>query len=455
MRRKCTDSLIHWKKSSNRKPLILQGLRQTGKTWLLMDFGNKQYEHTLYINLETDQPVTDYLTTPRDAQDALLFLETYADKPLHPSTSLLILDNIQCIPQISTLLTTIATDFPQYHITAIAKGVVNSASYSPYDFDILTLFPLDFEEFLWANAEFALAREIRAHFTNFEPLGKKLHERAMTQFHLYQIIGGMPAAIMEYKKEKKLLMIPDVQQKLLDLFLNDITTLAPKGTAHHCRNSWLSIPAQLGRSNRKFQYTRIAKGATAKVYYEPLQWLIRSGLILPCHEISAETLNQSNHSLAHTSPTNATALSDTSDKQLSIHTLKHAESTVTPTPHLYPIDTGLCSRILQVPACQLLSGEESIANTACTEAFLAQQFTQKGYTLSYWASGNQAEVPFLLSGNNRLIAVDYRTTPHQKCRNLMRLPDSLGIKQKYLISTEDFKIKEHYRILPVYSVFCI
>lgn len=421
MRRKCTDSLIRWKKNSNRKPLILHGLRQTGKTWLLMDFGNKQYEHILYINLETDQPVIDYLITPRDTQEALLFLETYADKPLRPSTSLLILDNIQCLPQISTLLTAIATDFPQYHIASIAKGVVNSDSYSPHNFDILALFPLDFEEFLWANAEFALAREIRTHFTSFEPLGKKLHERAMTQFRLYQIIGGMPAAIMEYKKEKKLLMVPDVQQKLLDLFLNDITSLAPKGTARHCRNSWLSIPAQLGRTSRKFQYTRIAKGATAKVYYEPLQWLIRSGLILSCHEISAKTLNQS---LSHT-------------------------------PHLYPIDTGLCSRILKVPACQLLSGAESIANTACTEAFLAQQFTQKGYTLSYWTSGNQAEVPFLLSGNNRLIAIDYRTTPHQKCRNLMRLPDSLVIKQKYLISTEDFKNKEHYQILPVYSVFCI
>lgn len=483
MRRKCTDSLIHWKKNSNRKPLILQGLRQTGKTWLLIDFGNKQYEHTLYINLETDQPVIDYLTTSLDTQEALLFLETYADKPLRPSTSLLILDNIQCLPQISTLLTAIATDFPQYHIASIAKGVVNSDSYSPHDFDILTLFPLDFEEFLWANAEFALAREIRTHFTSFESLGKKLHERAMTQFRLYQIIGGMPAAIMEYKKEKKLLMVPDVQQKLLDLFLNDITTLAPKGTARHCRNSWLSIPAQLGRTSRKFQYTRITKGATAKVYYEPLQWLIRSGLILPCHEISAETLNQS---FAHTSPANTPALFALSGNQTIAHTLTSAESAATITPHLYPIDTGLCSRILKVPACQLLSGQESIANTACTETFLAQQFTQKGYTLSYWTSGNQAEVPFLLSGNNRLIAIDYRTTPHQKCRNLIRLHAALsntsihhtithtsssspdqksstpsstsylsGIEQMYLLSVEDFKQKENYRIIPVYAAFCI
>ena len=209
MRRKCTDSLIHWKKSPARKPLILQGLRQAGKTWLLMDFASKQYDNTLYINLETDQPAASYLSTPHDPQEALLFLETYADKPLRPSSSLLILDNIQCTLKISTLLSAIAADFPQYHIAAVTRSVGNSDFYSHHDFDILTLYPLDFEEFLWANAEFALTREIRAHFTSFTPMGKDLHQKALSQFRLYQIIGGMPAAIMEYKKEKKLLLVPD------------------------------------------------------------------------------------------------------------------------------------------------------------------------------------------------------------------------------------------------------
>lgn len=297
MRRKCTDSLIYWKKNPGRKPLILQGLRQTGKTWLLMDFGNKQYEHTLYINLETDRSAADYLSVPHDPQEVLLFLETCAGKPLRPASSLLILDNIQCIPQISTLLTSIALDFPQYHIASIYKGVVNSDSFSVHDFDILTLYPLDFEEFLWANAEFALTREIRNHFSDFSPMGKKLHEKALSQFRLYLIIGGIPAAIMEYKKEKKLLLVPDTQQKLLNLFLSDITALAPKGTARHCRNAWLSIPAQLGRTSRKFQYTRIAKGATAKVYHEPLQWLISTGLAIPCLPASVRRRNHRRYSL--------------------------------------------------------------------------------------------------------------------------------------------------------------
>ena len=255
-----------------------------------------------------------------------------------------------------------------FNIASIYKGVVNSDSFSVHDFDILTLYPLDFEEFLWANAEFALTREIRNHFSDFSPMGKKLHEKALSQFRLYLIIGGMPAAIMEYKKEKKLLLVPDTQQKLLNLFLSDITALAPKGTARHC-----SRPSE-------------------------------------------------------------TSL------------------------HLYPVDTGLCSCILKIPAFQLLSGEETTAGTACIETFLAQHFIRNGYALSYWSSGNQAEVPFLLSKNSHFIAIDYRTTPHQKCRNLMQLNKSSlspAPTQMYLISAEDFRQKEAYRIVPLYAVFCI
>ena len=345
--------------------------------------------------------------------------------------TVIIFDELQEFPDIATALKSFRIDG---RFDVICSGSLlginyrkihsNSVGYKT-DYE---MFSMDFEEFLWANAEFALTREIRNHFSDFSPMGKKLHEKALSQFRLYLIIGGMPAAIMEYKKEKKLLLVPDTQQKLLNLFLSDITALAPKGTARHCRNAWLSIPAQLGRTSRKFQYTRIAKGATAKVYHEPLQWLISTGLAIPCQ--TAVCSRPSETSL-----------------------------------HLYPVDTGLCSCILKIPAFQLLSGEETTAGTACIETFLAQHFIRNGYALSYWSSGNQAEVPFLLSKNNHFIAVDYRITPHQKCRNLMRLynirhqTDSScpleQLKQMYLLSTEDFKSKEHYQIVPVYAAFCI
>ena len=256
MRRKCTDSLIQWKKNPHRHPLLLQGLRQTGKTWLALDFAEKNYKNTLYLNLETDKPVADYLSVSRPPQDALLFLETYAGKPLLPSVSLLILDNIQCVPKLSTLLAAISLDHPQYHILAIHRGLASPELYNKNDFHIISLYPLDFEEFLWANAEYALSREIRRHFSTLTPLGKELHQKALSQFYLYLVLGGMPLSVLEYRKEKKLLMVPDIQQKLLELILGDISSQAPTGMTRHCQNAWLSIPAQLEKSSRRFHYNQ-------------------------------------------------------------------------------------------------------------------------------------------------------------------------------------------------------
>ena len=411
MRRKCTDSLIQWKKNPHRHPLLLQGLRQTGKTWLALDFAEKNYKNTLYLNLETDKPVADYLSIPRPPQDALLFLETYAGKPLLPSVSLLILDNIQCVPELSTLLAAISLDHPQYHILAIHRGLASPELYNKNDFDIISLYPLDFEEFLWANAEYALSREIRRHFSTLTPLGKELHQKALSQFYLYLVTGGMPLSVLEYRKEKKLLMVPDIQQKLLELILGDISSQAPTGMTRHCQNAWLSIPAQLEKSNRRFQYSLITKGATAKTYEKPLDWLLRSGYALACRQTSL---------------------------------------------HLYPTDCGLCARVLGVPSYQLLTGSDTPAARACTETFLAQHFTRNGYTLSYWSSGNQAEVPFLLEKEGRHIAVDYRLTPHQKTRNLTRFRAEINTNaEMYLLSVEDFREKENYHIVPVYAGFCV
>ena len=425
LKRKIDEYLLEWKKNEERLPLIIKGARQIGKTESINHFANQKYGNIVSINFVLEPKYKTILSDGYAVEDIIKNISMIdTSKKFIEGDTLIIFDELQEFPDIATALKSFKIDG---RFDVICSGSLlginyrkihsNSVGYKT-DYE---MFSMDFEEFLWANAEFALTREIRNHFSDFSSMGKKLHEKALSQFRLYLIIGGMPAAIMEYKKEKKLLLVPDTQQKLLNLFLSDITALAPKGTARHCRNAWLSIPAQLGRTSRKFQYTRIAKGATAKVYHEPLQWLISTGLAIPCQ----------------------TAVCS-----------KPSETSL----HLYPVDTGLCSCILKIPAFQLLSGEETTAGTACIETFLAQHFIRNGYALSYWSSGNQAEVPFLLSKNSHLIAIDYRTTPHQKCRNLMQLNKSSfspAPTQMYLISAEDFRQKEAYRIVPVYAVFCI
>ena len=428
LKRKIEQKLIDWKNTENRKPLIIKGCRQCGKTFSVLDFAKKNYKNVVYLNFFENPDYASVFAGSLEVDTIVMMLSALlgSEAVFESGSTVLILDEIQECPEARTALKFFRID-GRYDVIGTGsllgvKGYGKEPKSVPVGSEtVIDMYPLDFEEFLWANAEFALTREIRNHFSDFSPMGKKLHEKALSQFRLYLIIGGMPAAIMEYKKEKKLLLVPDTQQKLLNLFLSDITALAPKGTARHCRNAWLSIPAQLGRTSRKFQYTRIAKGATAKVYHEPLQWLISAGLAIPCQ--TAVCSRPSETSL-----------------------------------HLYPVDTGLCSCILKIPAFQLLSGEETTAGTACIETFLAQHFIRNGYTLSYWSSGNQAEVPFLLSKNSHFIAIDYRTTPHQKCRNLMQLNKSSlspAPTQMYLISAEDFRQKEAYRIVPLYAVFCI
>lgn len=418
MRRKCTDDLIRWKKNPRRRPLVLRGMRQTGKTWILRDFGSHQYANMIYINLEANRPVTEFLSVPREAEEALLFLETYSNKPLYQESSLLILDGIQCVPQVAGLLSAIAVEFPGYHIAAIERGI--SGTYDTGDVEILQLFPMDFEEFLWANKEYSLAKEIREHYSEKSTMGKELHAKAMAQFRLYLAIGGLPGSILEYRREKKLLMVPDIQQKSLDLVLADIASGSPEGLSRHCRNCWLSIPSQLCKENGKFQYRQVVKGGTAKMYEEPLKWLTQNGLAYQSLKQEGNLLNVDSSSF-----------------------------------RLYLPDTGLSTCRLGVPSYVLLSGESSSILKGITENYLAQTFIQNGYQLSYWSSGNQAEIPFILRRDGCITAIDFRMSPHQKTRNLARLKDCCDVDNMYLISAEDFCSRELYDIIPFYAGFCV
>lgn len=421
MRRKCMEKLLQWKKNPKRKPLVLIGGRQTGKTWLLQEFGEKNYENVIYINLETERPAADFLNSRRDAEEILLFLESYGGKPLHQGKTLLILDNFHHIPDGPAILAAIGLDFPGCHAAAIERGGLASASrHDTGDTEILELFPMDFEEFLWANKEYSLAKEIQKHFQEKSPMGKSLHQRAESQFRLFCCIGGMPAAVCEYRKDKKLLMVPDVQAKILSLMEADIISRAPEGMGYHARSCFRSAPAQLCKENGKFQYKQVVKGGTAKVYQGPLQWLARYGLLFP-------------------SPR------------------KEPGMDIGPgiTGKYYFPDTGLAACRLGIPPFLILSGEMYPQARGLREMFLAQCFIQNGYHLSYWTSGNQASVPFLLEKDGEQAAVDFRISPGEKARNLARYKECGGSGRMYLISTEDFHQKELYDVIPFYAAFCI
>ena len=289
MRRKYTDSLIQWKKNPHRHPLLLQGLRQTGKTWLALDFAEKNYKNTLYLNLETDKPVADYLSVSRSPQDALLFLETYAEKPLLPSVSLLILDNIQCVPELFTLLAALSLDYPQSHIIAIHRGLASPERYSKNDFHIISLYPLDFEEFLWALDNESLMDFIKVFFEKKKPLGAALHRKAMDYFRQYMIVGGMPQAVERYVETKDFERVDRVKRDILELYRADIVKHA-QGYEMKVEQIFDDIPAQLQKHDKKFKLSSLKKEARFRDYEDAIFWLSDAMIVNVCYNSTAPNI---------------------------------------------------------------------------------------------------------------------------------------------------------------------
>ena len=430
MRRKCTDSLIYWKKNPGRKPLILQGLRQTGKTWLLMDFGNKQYEHTLYINLETDRSAADYLSVPHDPQEVLLFLETCAGKPLRPASSLLILDNIQCIPQISTLLTSIALDFPQYHIASIYKGVVNSDSFSVHDFDILTLYPLDFEEFLWAKGYSEKhIEDILKHMQTGTPFSETELSVYKKLFLEYCVLGGMPAVVKVYIEKNLFTDTLEIQRQIQMDYEEDIRKYAEGLDQTKIVSVYRNVPVQLAKENKKFQLSKIDKKARSREYMGCITWLEDAGVISVCYCLQYPELPlKGNYD----------------DSKFKIY---------------YP-DTGLLIASLDEEAQEDLRANKNLGvyKGALYENFVAEAFVKQGLGLYYYKKENATlEEDFFVRTKDELVPVEVKAN-RNRSKSLRQLisGDSYGdIHWGIKLADSNIGIEDGMYTFPYFCTFLL
>ena len=216
LKRKIEQTLLEWKNTANRKPLIVKGCRQCGKTFSVLDFAHKNYKNVVYLNFFENPDYASVFAGSLEVDNIVMMLTALLGSTavFEAGETVLVLDEIQDCPEARTALKFFRID-GRYDVIGTGsllgvKGYGKEPKSIPVGSEtVVDMYPLDFEEFLWANAEFALTREIRNHFSDFSSMGKKLHEKALSQFRLYLIIGGMPAAIMEYKKEKKLLLVPD------------------------------------------------------------------------------------------------------------------------------------------------------------------------------------------------------------------------------------------------------
>ncbi len=422
--------LLKWKENPRRMPLILYGARQVGKTHTALTFGKKYYKNTVYFSLEDSTDVVKIFERDLNPNRIIMELSAYAGQNIFKHDTLIILDEIQADERALASLKYFCEKEPDYHVIAAGSllGVaVNRAKYSfPVGkVDILTLYPMDFEEFLWATENKLLCELIKKSFLKNEALS--IHQKAIDIYKIYIVVGGMPRVVMEYIQNSDFNFVLAAQKNINDAYIADMAKYATAHETTKIMATFNSIPAQLAKDNRKFQYKIIKSGARAYEYETPLDWLKASGVIQKCLKVSEGKLP-------------LMAYTDNGSFKI------------------YMTDTGLLCSKMGIPPNVILSGSQSIDGFkgALAENYVASALTFTGHLIYYWESQGKAEIDFVLQDKaGNIIPVEVKSADNVRSKSLNVFVDKYKPPYAIRISSKNFGFENGIKSVPLYAVYCI
>ncbi len=431
MKRKISDSLVKWKNSKNRKPLILNGARQVGKTYILQDFGRNHFENVVEVNFEIDKPLCEFLESDINPVKIIQYLELTSGKIIEAGKTLIIFDEIQACNRALTSLKYFCEQAPDYHVIAAGSLLGVAVNREKYSFpvgkvDELKMFAMDFEEFLWAMGKKILADIIRENFTRNQVMQESMHNLAIELFLKYFIVGGMPEAVEKFAETESYLRVQQIQNNILNEYIADMAKYADPSTSIKIRACFDSIPAQLAKDNTKFQYKVVQRGGTSTIFGEAIEWLVYAGIVMKCQNIEHGFI-----------PIKAYA--DLSNFKL------------------YMGDIGLLTLRSMMPLQTILSpfSESNTFLGAMTENYVAQVLTSKEIPVFYWNSQGKAEIDFILQDGSSVIPIEVKSGVRVRSRSLgvfmERYKSPYGIR----ISKKNFGFENNKKSVPLYAVFCL
>jgi predicted AAA+ superfamily ATPase len=431
MKRRVSKSLLEWKNSSRRMPLIINGARQVGKTYIVGQFGEEHYESVLYLNMEIEATLCKFLETELSPKKIVQYLEATKMQEIVPGKTLIFIDEIQACERTLTSLKYFCEQMPEHHIIAAGSLLGVAINREKYSFPVgkvneLNMYPLDFEEFLWAMNMEKLAEEIKSHYTGNEAMPAALHEVALDMYQKYFIVGGMPAAAATFIETESYLKIQPVQNEILNEYIADMAKYADPATIIKIRACYNSIPAQLAKENTKFQYKVVQRGGTATIFGEAIEWLILAGIALKCQRLEHGYI-----------PVNA---------YVDLINFK-----------LYMADIGILTLRSKIPLQTILSPIE-VDNTflgAMTENYVAQVFASKGHDIMYWQSDGKAEVDFVLQIGDAVVPVEVKKGKRNRSKSLGVFIEKYKSPYSIRISKKNFGFENGIKSVPLYAVFCI
>lgn len=417
-------NLISWKNSAKRKPLILQGARQVGKTWIMKDFGARYFDDIAYFNFDEQVELKKYFEQTKDVERLLQHLSFATGKPIIPQKTLLIFDEIQECNAALNSLKYFNENAPEYAIicagSLLGVALSRGASFPVGKIDFLTLYPISFKEFLKA-ADSRLFEYLNSK-NDFDEIPEFLFNQIVERFKMYFITGGMPEAIVEYLDTKDSSKTQVVLQNILNSYQLDFSKHTDNHLVPKIMYIWNSIPSQLARENKKFIYQVVKPGARAREYEDALLWLTNAGLTYRIHCITKPALPLS-------------AYDDLSAFKI------------------YISDVGLLRRLSALDPMAFIEGNRLFTEFkgALTENYILQsltlQFEQKP---RYWSSGNKAEVDFIIQYKNDIIPIEVKSDENVKSRSLTVYNDLYQPKLRIRFSLRNLKKDDNLMNIPLF-----
>jgi len=426
MRRNKIEELISWKNSASRKPLIIRGARQVGKTWLMQEFGKTQYAQTIYLNFERNKRLKTLFSDDFDIKRIIVALQAETGLTIDAANTLLIFDEIQEVPEALTALKYFHEDAPQFHIIS-AGSLLGVALHSHTSFPVgkvifMDLYPLSFSEFLEALGETTL---IELLIIKDWKLINTYKSRFIERLRQYYYVGGMPEAVLSFSKNSSFKDVRDIHNQILDAYEQDFSKHAPRDIVPRIRMVWNSIPAQLAKENRKFIYGIIKEGARAKDYEMALAWLIDCGLVHKICRITRPSLPLK-------------AYEDRSAFKL------------------FLADIGLLSSMGDIDAKTMLEGNAVFSEFkgALTEQYVMQQLNSfDEYIIYYWsAERSTAEVDFVLQFKNLIIPVEVKAEENLQAKSLKVYREKFNPEVTIRTSMSDYRKEDWLTNLPLYAI---
>lgn len=431
MYRKIMKNLSEWKNSPYRKPLILQGARQVGKTFSVLEFGRENYQNVAYFNFETDLNLAQVFAESIDPKDLIPQLSLRSKQSILKGETLIFLDEIQLCPRALTSLKYFCEFAPDYHIIVAGSLLGVAVNRETFSFPVgkvnsLTLRPMDMEEFLLAFGLDELVTKIKNCFEGNLPLPSIEHEELLKKYRQYLVVGGMPECVDKYLRTLDFVLIRHIQKEILGNYLSDMSKYNNQNEIKKTRLVYDNITVQLSKKNTRFQYKLIKTGARASEFENAIEWLTLSGIVNRIYRLD--------------------------HPQKPLDNYRDIDSFKT-----YVSDPGLLCAKKDIVAEDVLylSSDLDDFKGGMVENYVYCQLLANDYKSYYWTSSRGAEVDFVIQREGKIIPIEVKSADNTKAKSLSIYISVFKPEYSIKLSTKNFGFEDGKKTVPLYAAFCI